>query len=138
MQIALGKRLSKTTIGDPSLEGVRMGSLAGIEQREEVVEKVKQLAITQDIVFGSLEDLEEVVGNIIENACKYGKKKINVEIKIGNDADLTIIDNDISIYFLKIITTYLRILSDDMFADATDCDRFSISSNALFKKSSTL
>ena len=29
VQIALGKRLSETTIGDPSVEGVRMGSLAG-------------------------------------------------------------------------------------------------------------
>ena len=33
VQIALGKRLAKTTIGDPSVEGVRMGSLAGNEQK---------------------------------------------------------------------------------------------------------
>jgi len=58
VQIALGKRLSKTTIGDPSLEGVRMGSLAGNEQKEEVTEKVKKLAESQDIVFGSLEEFE--------------------------------------------------------------------------------
>ncbi len=31
-------------------------------------------------VFSSLEDLEEVIGNLIENACKFGKQKINVEI----------------------------------------------------------
>ncbi|MDA9808089.1 phenylacetic acid degradation bifunctional protein PaaZ, partial [Flavobacteriales bacterium] len=58
VQIALGKRLSKTTIGDPSVEGVRMGSLAGNEQKIEVTEKVKQLAQTQDIIFGSLEEFE--------------------------------------------------------------------------------
>ena len=60
VQIALGKRLSKTTIGDPSLEGVRMGSLAGNEQKKEVTEKVQQLAQTQEIVFGSLEEFEVI------------------------------------------------------------------------------
>ena len=58
VQIALGKRLSKTTIGDPSVEGVRMGALAGSEQKIEVTEKVKQLAQTQEIVYGSLEEFE--------------------------------------------------------------------------------
>ena len=60
VQIALGKRLAKTTIGDPSVEGVRMGSLAGKEQLTEVSEKVNQLAQSQDIVFGSLEEFEVV------------------------------------------------------------------------------
>ena len=58
VQIALGKRLAKITIGDPSVEGVRMGSLAGNEQKIEVTEKVKQLAQTQDIIYGSLEEFE--------------------------------------------------------------------------------
>jgi oxepin-CoA hydrolase/3-oxo-5,6-dehydrosuberyl-CoA semialdehyde dehydrogenase len=58
VQIALGKRLSKTTIGDPSVEGVRMGSLAGSEQKIEVTNKVKELNKTQEIVFGSLEEFE--------------------------------------------------------------------------------
>ena len=58
VQISLGKRLSKTTIGDPSVEGVRMGSLAGNEQKIEVTDKVKELAKTQEIVFGSLENFE--------------------------------------------------------------------------------
>jgi oxepin-CoA hydrolase/3-oxo-5,6-dehydrosuberyl-CoA semialdehyde dehydrogenase len=58
VQISLGKRLSKTTIGDPSVEGVRMGSLAGNEQKIEVTEKVKQLAQSQEIVYGSLEEFE--------------------------------------------------------------------------------
>lgn len=58
VQIALGKRLASTTIGDPSVEGVRMGSLAGQEQLKEVKEKVNQLAKSQDIVFGDLENFE--------------------------------------------------------------------------------
>ena len=60
VQIALGKRLAKTTIGDPAVEGVRMGSLAGLEQREEVRERVLELAKSQEIVFGDLNDFEVV------------------------------------------------------------------------------
>ena len=40
VQKALSTRLSKTVIGDPTAEGVRMGSLAGISQVAEVKEKV--------------------------------------------------------------------------------------------------
>ena len=58
VQIGLGKRLAKTTIGDPSVEGVRMGALAGSEQKIEVTEKVQQLAKSQEIVYGSLEEFE--------------------------------------------------------------------------------
>ena len=58
VQIALGKRLAKTTIGDPNTEGVRMGSLAGLDQREEVREKVAQLAKSQEIVFGDIDNFD--------------------------------------------------------------------------------
>ena len=60
VQIALGKRLSQTIIGDPAVEGVRMGSLAGKQQKIEVTEKVKQLAQTQEIIYGSLEEFEVI------------------------------------------------------------------------------
>jgi oxepin-CoA hydrolase / 3-oxo-5,6-dehydrosuberyl-CoA semialdehyde dehydrogenase len=61
VQIALGKRLQGTTIGDPTVEGVRMGPLAGISQRNEVREKVQLLAKTQEIIIGNL-DKFEVIG----------------------------------------------------------------------------
>jgi oxepin-CoA hydrolase/3-oxo-5,6-dehydrosuberyl-CoA semialdehyde dehydrogenase len=60
VQIALGKRLSKTTIGNPSVDGVRMGSLAGNDQKMEVREKVKKLSKSQEIVFGSLDNFDVV------------------------------------------------------------------------------
>ena len=56
--IALGKRIMSTTIGDPSVEGVRMGPLAGISQRNDVMEKVHELMKTQEIVIGDLENFE--------------------------------------------------------------------------------
>ena len=58
VQIALGKRLQTTTIGDPSIKEVRMGPLAGISQRNEVREKVQQLAKSQSIVIGDMEHFE--------------------------------------------------------------------------------
>lgn len=61
VQIALGKRLAQTVIGNPEVEGVRMGSLAGLEQVKEVREKVEQLSKTQKMVFGNL-DTYEVIG----------------------------------------------------------------------------
>ncbi len=56
VQKALCDRLSKTIIGDPAIEGVRMGSLAGNSQVVEVSEKVNELAESQDIIYGDLEN----------------------------------------------------------------------------------
>lgn len=58
---ALTSKLAKTVVGDPSVEGVRMGALAGKEQVKEVLEKVEALSSEQSLVFGSL-DRFEVVG----------------------------------------------------------------------------
>ena len=60
VQIALGKALAKTTIGDPSVEGVRMGALAGRDQLEEVTKKVAQLAQTSEMVYGTTEKVDLV------------------------------------------------------------------------------
>ncbi|MBL7698416.1 MAG: phenylacetic acid degradation bifunctional protein PaaZ [Chitinophagaceae bacterium] len=56
--IALGKSLGQTIIGNPANEKVRMGSLAGLEQREEVIAQVKKLLASSRIVYGSLDSVE--------------------------------------------------------------------------------
>ncbi len=58
VHIALGKRLAQNIIGDPNVEGVRMGSLAGLSQLNEVKEKVEQLSKTQKIIIGDFEKFE--------------------------------------------------------------------------------
>jgi oxepin-CoA hydrolase/3-oxo-5,6-dehydrosuberyl-CoA semialdehyde dehydrogenase len=58
VQIALGKRLKTTLIGDPSVEGVRMGALAGMSQKQEVLEKIAELSKSQQIVIGDLNNYE--------------------------------------------------------------------------------
>lgn len=60
---ALISKLSKTVVGDPSVEGVRMGALAGKEQVKEVLEKVEALSTEQSLVFGSPDHFEVVGAN---------------------------------------------------------------------------
>lgn len=60
VQLALGKALSKTTIGDPDVEGVRMGALISKEQVDEVNRRVQELKKVSEIVFGG--DDFEVMG----------------------------------------------------------------------------
>ena len=60
VQKALENRLNKTLIGDPSVEGVRMGALATKLQVERVRENVELLMESQEMVYGSLNDFKIV------------------------------------------------------------------------------
>lgn len=60
VQKTLCERLSKTTVGDPAVKGVRMGSLAGNPQVVEVSEKVTKLSESQNIIYGDLEHFDVV------------------------------------------------------------------------------
>lgn len=57
---ALGKALSQTTIGNPLHEKVRMGSLAGQSQRDEVKAQVQKLLASSQIIYGSLDGVEVI------------------------------------------------------------------------------
>ena len=58
--ITLGKSLSQTTIGNPLNEKVRMGSLASVDQRDEVKQNVQKLLASSQIVYGSLDSVEVI------------------------------------------------------------------------------
>lgn len=60
VQEGLSNRLSTTTIGNPENKETRMGSLAGEVQRKEVREKVNELARSQKIVYGNLDEFNVV------------------------------------------------------------------------------
>ncbi|MEP7195072.1 MAG: phenylacetic acid degradation bifunctional protein PaaZ [Saprospiraceae bacterium] len=68
VQLALSQRLQKTIIGDPNLEEVRMGALAGINQLNEVKEKVAQLSQYSPIVYGDLNLVNALGENISSGA----------------------------------------------------------------------
>src|SRR6187455_3022756 len=52
--------LAQTTIGNPLNSTVRMGSLAGQTQRNEVKEQVQKLLASSQIVYGSLDSVEVI------------------------------------------------------------------------------
>lgn len=58
VQQAIASRLASTKIGDPSVEGVRMGSLVSRTQVERVRAAVNQLSGSQEMVFGNLDEFE--------------------------------------------------------------------------------
>lgn len=58
VQKGISARLASTKIGDPSIEGVRMGALATRLQVERVRANVEKLAQSQEIVFGDLDNFE--------------------------------------------------------------------------------
>ena len=56
----IAARLASTKIGDPSQEGVRMGSLATRLQVDRVRASVEELAKSQNIVFGDLDNFDVI------------------------------------------------------------------------------
>ena len=58
VQKGISARLASIKIGDPNVEGVRMGALATRLQVERVRVNVEKLAQSQEIVFGDLDNFE--------------------------------------------------------------------------------
>ncbi len=58
VQIALGKALSQTVIGDPQVDGVRMGALINKSQVEEVRGQIQKLLTESSIAYGQLDHVD--------------------------------------------------------------------------------
>ena len=65
---AISKALEQTAIGNPLNEKVRMGSLAGQAQRNEVKEQVQKLLASSQIIYGSLDSVEVIDADAIKGA----------------------------------------------------------------------
>jgi oxepin-CoA hydrolase / 3-oxo-5,6-dehydrosuberyl-CoA semialdehyde dehydrogenase len=65
---ALTKALSQTTIGNPENEKVRMGSLAGQSQREEVRTQVRRILASSQLLYGSLDSVELIDADATKGA----------------------------------------------------------------------
>jgi oxepin-CoA hydrolase/3-oxo-5,6-dehydrosuberyl-CoA semialdehyde dehydrogenase len=57
---AISARLAKVTVGNPRAEGVRMGALVSLDQREEVRKAIQSLRASAEIVFGNPDRVETV------------------------------------------------------------------------------
>ncbi|MCX6148652.1 MAG: phenylacetic acid degradation bifunctional protein PaaZ [Candidatus Kapabacteria bacterium] len=60
---ALGDKLSKIAMGDPSLEGVKMGPLAGREQVKDVSENMNLILQDSEVAYGSNADFALIGGS---------------------------------------------------------------------------
>ncbi len=65
---AITAALKQTVIGNPLNEKVRMGSLAGKGQREEVKAQVQKLLASSQIIYGSLDSVEVVDADPVKGA----------------------------------------------------------------------
>ncbi len=66
---AIGKRLSRVVLGDPAVEGVTMGALASLGQRDEVRERVRELrAGGAELVFGDPDAFDVKGADIVAGA----------------------------------------------------------------------
>ena len=65
VQAAISSRLATTKIGNPAMEGVRMGPLASSLQAQRVRSSVEELSKSQPIVFGDM-DRFEILGEQVK------------------------------------------------------------------------
>lgn len=65
---ALRDRLGKTALGLPDAEGIRMGPLASLDQRDEVRERIRDLQEVAQIVAGDPDDVRLVSGDAASGA----------------------------------------------------------------------
>jgi oxepin-CoA hydrolase / 3-oxo-5,6-dehydrosuberyl-CoA semialdehyde dehydrogenase len=65
---AITKSLAQTTIGNPENEKVKMGSLAGLAQREEVRSQVGRLLASSQLIYGSLDSVDLIDADAAKGA----------------------------------------------------------------------
>jgi oxepin-CoA hydrolase/3-oxo-5,6-dehydrosuberyl-CoA semialdehyde dehydrogenase len=68
MRRSLSAVLAQILIGNPENEKVRMGSLAGQDQRKEVKQQVQKLLASSHIIYGSLDSVELLDADILKGA----------------------------------------------------------------------
>ena len=78
---ALKARLEKTTIGDPSVEGVRMGPLASAGQVRDVAEAAARIRAAGELVFGGGDF--QVVGADREKGAFFGPMLMVCDAPLG-------------------------------------------------------
>jgi oxepin-CoA hydrolase/3-oxo-5,6-dehydrosuberyl-CoA semialdehyde dehydrogenase len=64
----LRERLAKITVGDPKVEGVRMGALASMDQHRDVSVRVELLARGNEVLFGARDGFKPVGENVASGA----------------------------------------------------------------------
>ena len=85
-----------------NVSGARCAVLLSVEGLTRTLEKIhaaRGLTIEVDVsaehfIRGQREDLEEMLGNLLDNACKWAKFKVKIQSAEVNDAVLVTVDDD--------------------------------------------
>jgi len=80
----LRDRLAKVVVGDPAVEGVRMGALASKAQQRDVGERVAMLAAGNEIVFGA--EPAKLVGTGVADGAFFSPTLLLCRDALRNDA----------------------------------------------------
>ncbi|NYS35010.1 aldehyde dehydrogenase family protein, partial [Streptococcus danieliae] len=81
----LRERLAKVVVGDPSIEGVRMGALASKEQQNDVAERVAMLSQGNEVVFGAADGFSPL-GDGAQDGSFFSPTLLLCRDAFGNDA----------------------------------------------------
>jgi oxepin-CoA hydrolase/3-oxo-5,6-dehydrosuberyl-CoA semialdehyde dehydrogenase len=84
---AISARLARTTVGHPAAEGVRMGALVSLEQREEVRKAVQSLRASAEVVYGD-PDRVDVVGADAERGAFMGPVLLRADARAVEPHDV--------------------------------------------------
>ncbi|WGG51140.1 phenylacetic acid degradation bifunctional protein PaaZ [Rugamonas sp. DEMB1] len=81
----LRERLAKVSVGDPSVEGVRMGALASKDQQRDVAERVALLSRGNEVLFGAADGFKPV-GEGVADGCFFAPTLLLCRDGMRNDA----------------------------------------------------
>ncbi|MET0264821.1 MAG: phenylacetic acid degradation bifunctional protein PaaZ [Duganella sp.] len=82
--VRLRERLARVVIGDPSVEGVRMGALASRAQQHDVAERVQALARGNEVLFGEA-DGYRLLGEGVSEGAFFPPTLLLCRDGMGND-----------------------------------------------------
>jgi len=80
----LRERLAKVVVGDPAVEGVRMGALASKAQQRDVAERVAMLAAGNELLFGT--EPAKLVGDGVADGAFFSPTLLLCRDPLRNDA----------------------------------------------------
>jgi len=81
----LRDRLAKITVGDPSIDGVRMGALASKDQQRDVAAQVERLLAGNELLYGRPEELK-LVGDGVHDGAFFSPTLVMCRNARDNDA----------------------------------------------------
>ncbi len=85
VQAALADRLGKVVVGDPRREGVRMGAIVSVAQRQDVRQRVAELSRHASLVFGN-PDHVDLVGDDLGRGAFMSPILLRSDDPWGSDA----------------------------------------------------